>query len=526
MQHRRRLTVFVALLAATLMITGCAAIPTAAPVSTPDATPGGPALVWQREGGIAGFCDRLTITTAGDAVAESCKAEGTLGRAALDPDQRQQFQEWVGALSGFVVRQSDPATADAMTIVVSFQGAGDRQPTQDEQAAIAEYAATIFAGIASRQKQPLPTAALPMSDQEAATRAAIVAAANRMGVEPDTVHVVSIGAEQWPDSCLAYAQADEICLQAVTPGFRVVVESGGQRLELHTDADGSVVRIAPNPESAVIARDCATGFERRTLQAIDGTTIPSRQTLSTTELNELLRQMGISSICVPTSLGAPFINVDWNPKTIPGTIGRMISLGFENLYEGAGWSNGYVLNSTYDFLTGTEYDVFASEQDRDDLRLGLMENPIEVGGARGFVRYQPSLCYGDCSLFKTTIFPFDDHYIAIVVPVVRIGADEDWEDVAGRIEGGEMAAEVEPVVSAFDIVAQSLRFVGRIPWEEAEQLVLGGKATGIMQTHALEVTLTLADERRVTTIEPSIDQIFRVVDACGHACERMSLATE
>lgn len=47
--------------------------------------------------------------------------------------------------------------------------------------------------------------------------------------------------------------------------------------------------------------------------------------------------MGIESLCLPEDLGAPFINVDWNGADIPAATGRMVSIGFEELYaEAAG----------------------------------------------------------------------------------------------------------------------------------------------------------------------------------------------
>jgi hypothetical protein len=48
----------------------------------------------------------------------------------------------------------------------------------------------------------------------------------------------------------------------------------------------------------------------------------------------------------------------------------------------------------------------------------------------------------------------------------------------------------------------------------------------IFQAHSLEVVLTLKDGEHVVTTEPSIDDVFRVVEACGDACANIVMATE
>jgi len=107
--------------------------------------------------------------------------------------------------------------------------------------------------------------------------------------------------------------------------------------------------------------DCQTIFERRELkQPYQTSQGKMRYTLSDQELNAYLAVMGIDSVCIPESLGAPFINVDWDEAQNPATRGRMLSLGFENLYQGAGWSDGFLLYATYKFSTGSEYDMGAS----------------------------------------------------------------------------------------------------------------------------------------------------------------------
>ena len=49
--------------------------------------------------------------------------------------------------------------------------------------------------------------------------------------------------QQWSDGCLGLAKADEICIQAITPGYRVVVTDGINNWTYRTDSLGNIVRL-------------------------------------------------------------------------------------------------------------------------------------------------------------------------------------------------------------------------------------------------------------------------------------------
>jgi hypothetical protein len=65
-----------------------------------------------------------------------------------------------------------------------------------------------------------------------------------------------------------------------------------------------------------------------------------------------------------------------------------------------------------------------------------------------------------------------------------------------------------------------------IPWEEAVDLLHSGHVTQVFQAHSLRVTLTLDNGATVSTTEPSIDQIFFEIEACGAPCANIAQATE
>ncbi len=103
------------------------------------------ALSWHREGGIAGFCDDLAISTTGLAEATSCK--GTAPVVTLSDAQLSQLYTWLDTLQAFDTTQNDPlGAADAMHISLRFSGRGTEQADADQQQAVLDFAAALYAG--------------------------------------------------------------------------------------------------------------------------------------------------------------------------------------------------------------------------------------------------------------------------------------------------------------------------------------------------------------------------------------------
>jgi hypothetical protein len=107
----------------------------------------GLALVWHREGGIAGFCDDLTVYLTGVAQASSCKLEEPAipERIILNADKLERLYDWVDSLSSFVYEQTDPGTADSITIYIEFVGTGEGAAIDEVRQAILDFAAEIHA---------------------------------------------------------------------------------------------------------------------------------------------------------------------------------------------------------------------------------------------------------------------------------------------------------------------------------------------------------------------------------------------
>jgi hypothetical protein len=63
-------------------------------------------------------------------------------------------------------------------------------------------------------------------------------------------------------------------------------------------------------------------------------------------------------------------------------------------------------------------------------------------------------------------------------------------------------------------------------WVQAVSMILNGEVTQVMQTHDLEVYLTLKDGRTLLAIEPEIDDVMKVIQSCGDPCKNILVATE
>jgi hypothetical protein len=207
---------------------------------------------------------------------------------------------------------------------------------------------------------------------------------------------------------------------------------------------------------------CLAAFQRQELKEPyqrDKYTNAARYTLSTEELNAYGSVMGIESLCIPAALGAPFLNVDWNSATLPAVKGQMISVGFEALYPGGGWSRGFLLYSTYDFGAPTEYEIFATPADWDMVRQGTGPDLIEVNGVKGLIRFKRGdLCYGACSAYKTFVFPFETYYVAVVYDLGAFDYNANWETLLQDFRAGKYPPELQTEVAAMDELVSTIHF--------------------------------------------------------------------
>jgi hypothetical protein len=126
-----------------------ATLPAEPPTATP-APPGRdgdrPAFTWHREGGIAGYCDDLTVFPDGSYVADSCKFERPAVPGELSAEDAAQVDQWLAAFHPFLYDVSDAATADSMTVRLDFAGQGQGEASADDIQAMLNLAARVYAG--------------------------------------------------------------------------------------------------------------------------------------------------------------------------------------------------------------------------------------------------------------------------------------------------------------------------------------------------------------------------------------------
>jgi hypothetical protein len=113
--------------------------------AAPSTEPEGPAslLEWERQGGSAGHCDRMTIFPDGSVIAVLCLNgidRGTV-ETTLSADQADQLNAWADRFASFSRRESDIAGAAMRTVM---EGRGEAVPTTEEKTAVAKFAKDLF----------------------------------------------------------------------------------------------------------------------------------------------------------------------------------------------------------------------------------------------------------------------------------------------------------------------------------------------------------------------------------------------
>lgn len=108
----------------------------------------GGGYVYRREGGIAGFCDVITVL-AGTASVATCATEPpeVVGEVTLTNDQSQTVNFWLERLAPFDHEQTDDAAADGMSIRLTFEGQGDEEATGEDRAEMEALALEVLRAV-------------------------------------------------------------------------------------------------------------------------------------------------------------------------------------------------------------------------------------------------------------------------------------------------------------------------------------------------------------------------------------------
>lgn len=109
------------------------------------------ALTWTRDGGIAGFCDQLTVFLSGEVYGSNCRSqqpEATMKTFGdlLSATEQKQFFAWTKEYSQVSLDISDPVmAADRMVVTLELFGVGGDQPTSVDEQVLIEFAQSLYA---------------------------------------------------------------------------------------------------------------------------------------------------------------------------------------------------------------------------------------------------------------------------------------------------------------------------------------------------------------------------------------------
>jgi hypothetical protein len=90
----------------------------------------------------------------------------------------------------------------------------------------------------------VPSGSTARPESQAAVDAALRDAAAHLSVGVNELQVDQVEAREWPDSSLGCPRPGIMYSQVVTPGFLIIISTGGtvtRQLEYHSDARGRVV---------------------------------------------------------------------------------------------------------------------------------------------------------------------------------------------------------------------------------------------------------------------------------------------
>jgi hypothetical protein len=205
--------------------------------------------------------------------------------------------------------------------------------------------------------------------------------------------------------------------------------------------------VPPVPtQKAPKSLTCNTDYSRHELTA------PYRQdaydpqpifTFAPVEFLTTLAGLGITSVCIPEGVDAPYTVFDWKVEDGTAQQGRMTTISFD------AWREAQLVYATYDFIKGTEYEKFATNADYDS---------IKNTNSSGFERIFVGLCYGKCTVYKTFIHPFTDHYVAVTLNLGAYDYGKTIDSMVSEFNAGNYPVDLEDDLVRFDTVVNGLVF--------------------------------------------------------------------
>ncbi len=162
---------------------------------------------------------------------------------------RRPRRTFLGPIGGLVLALM------AASAVGAWSGAEDTS-----QGGAYAHGDAALPGIGSPSEEPPAQGAPPVAGQRAATPDAVQTAvadlAERLGVDPATITVLSVDDVTWSDSSLGCPEPGRAYSQVVTPGQRIRLEADGAIFEYHGGRVGAP-RYCENPEPPISGQSSA-----------------------------------------------------------------------------------------------------------------------------------------------------------------------------------------------------------------------------------------------------------------------------
>jgi hypothetical protein len=107
----------------------------------------------------------------------------------------------------------------------------------------------------AQESTPTREPGMPESEEQSASTessaeltpaedAAVAHLSETLGIAADKITVVATEEVEWPDGCLGIRWEGLVCTDAITPGYRIVLDANGRKVEYHSDEDGTQTRPA------------------------------------------------------------------------------------------------------------------------------------------------------------------------------------------------------------------------------------------------------------------------------------------
>jgi len=188
---------------------------------------------------------------------------------------------------------------------------------------------------------------------------------------------------------------------------------------------------------------------------------------------------------------------------------------------------------TQDEKEGENGPITIESEQLDFAEVGtfVVNNPGQEPGVPYFIYEEP----GAPALSKRLVF--DERSICVSgaqsMPciVMSVSFEEAFSEKRGTLSGISQEGDTLIVRKLHALEENEVARVAEpttpfISWNTAKELLNACEVRMITQTHALDVYLTLNDERVFWAVEPSIDDVFDAVQNVPDACGDIIQATE